>query len=364
MILPISHIDKKLSLRFKPRCTSLCKKEQDDCMIKKFIVPIITLATLGLVGCTTHSQISDEYAFVLDGKKEISLIYISDYQLYYTAINENWYYDLYLLDIKRNETTQVDNDIFQYPQCSDGYIYYTKSVDLKDEYAFRRVNIGNDEFENVDVINNGFNIKGNNIKACFPDVFDGHYYLTLSHHDNFTGNVDYFYIIKINASGEVKIICDYIFPPNDLIWYNNYLYFDGINMSEDGIYIISDEGGMYNQLYSGSTILLGISDEKVFFSTGNNTEGIKDINYIFLDGSQKTLLFSGNLANIEICGSWVYFLDMDDSNRIKRVNIDSKQVQILTDERVENFAINDKKDVLYYQRTYLTESQVYRITIT
>ncbi len=165
-------------------------------------------------------------------------------------------YFIYLLDIERNETTQIDNNVFQHPQCSDGYIYYTKSVNLKYEYVFRRVNIGSAIFENVDVVNRDFNIKDSNIKACFPDVFDGHYYSVLSHHNDFTGNVDYFYIIKINALGEIKIICDYIFPPNDLIWYNNCLYFGGINMSEDGIYVVSDEGGMYNQLYSGSTILI------------------------------------------------------------------------------------------------------------
>ena len=133
-------------------------------------------------------------------------------------------------------------------------------------------------------------------------------------------------------------------------------------MSEDGIYVVSDEGGMYNQLYNGSTILLDIADGKIFFSTGNNTEGTKDINYVLLDGSQKTCLFSGNLSNITVCGSWVYFLDTDDSNKIKRVNIDSKKVQTLTDERVKNFVINDKKDTLYYQRTYLTESKIYRVT--
>lgn len=333
-------------------------------MTKKFIALIVALVVLGLIGCTDHKQINDEYAFTLDGKKDITLIYISDYQLYYTAVNENWRYDLYLLDIERNEMTQIDNDIVQCPQCSDGYIYYTKSIDLEFENAFRRVKVGGAVFENVDVISKGFNIKGSDFIDCYPDVFDDHYYSILSHHNDLMGCVDYFYIVKINASGEVKIICDYMFPPNNLIWYNNYLYFDGINLTEDGIYVVSDEGGMYKQLYSGSTILLDVSDGKIFFSTGNNIEGIKDINYVFLDGSQKTCLFSSNLSNIIVCGSWVYFLDIDDSNRVKRVNIDSKEVQTLTDERVKNFIINDKNDTLYYQKTYLTESQIHRISIS
>jgi len=310
------------------------------------------------------SVISENVLF-LEGKRGVSLIHVSESELYFSAINESGSYNLYVINFLDNEIIMLDYDIFQRTQRSNGYIYYTKPFDWVSQ-SFRRVKIADGADgspEDVAAVD-GFYIRGEQFTLNIAYVADGNYFSSMAYRDA-NGNFTHTYIIKIDPSNEVRVIGDYLPPTTGLTWYENNLFFTGINLSEDGIYVVPDEGGMRRRLRTGSTTLLAISDGRIFFSTGRRlTDGIIDINYIPLCGCRKTNLFTGELTNVEVLGEWVYFIDLEDSSKIKRVDVYSGEIQSLTDGRVQGFIINDSGEWLYYQRTYLMGTQILRNQIS
>jgi hypothetical protein len=327
----------------------------------KAMIIICTIIFANVFTVNEDTSINEAPLF-LEGK-EISLIYASDTQLYFSAVNESGFHNLYAISFYENEINMIDYNISQNQriQYSDGHIYYTKMTGELPRYVFRCFGITDGSLEDVVAVD-GFSVKGGQFTLSSAYVANDNYYTSMFHH-NSSGNVDHFYIIRIDPSSEVRIISDFMFLPTGFTWHEDNLYFSGVNLSRDGIYVVPDEGGIRRQLRTGPTTLLAISDGKIFFSTGRYADGIIDINYIPLCGCQKINLFSGESANIKVLGRWVYFIDIKDSSKIKRVNIYSGEIQSLTDGRVRDFIISDCGKWIYYQRAYLIGSQIRKLQI-
>jgi len=336
------------------------------------IICVIVSIFIYLLNTVSRSDVFHESTFVngenilfLDGKREISLIHVSESELYFSAINESGYYNLYVTNFLDDEIIMLDYNIFRQTQYNNGYIYYTKLFDWPYHDVFRRVRISDGADgspEDITAVDD-FYVRGEQFTLSTAYVANGNYFSSMAHRD-VNGNFTHTYIIRIGSSNEVSVIDDYLPPITELTWYENNLYFTGVNLREDGIYVVPDEGGMRRRLRAGSTTLLAISDGRIFFSTGRQfMDGIIDINYVTLYGCRKTNLFIGESVNVEVFGGWVYFIDLDDSSRIKRVNVYSKELQTLTDGRVQDFVINDSGEWLYYQRTYLMGSQILKFQI-
>ena len=315
------------------------------------------------------ATVDNEYFLFIEGKREITLIHASEDALYFSAVNESYLYNLYVINYSDNETTVLDYNIFQGVQYDNGYIYYTKllynrssrSFGSRSSRSFRRVGVVDGSREDVVAVEEVY-VKGELRTLNNAYFANGNYYTSMWNYD-LCGNATNVFIIGVDPSNEARIISDYMFSPRGLTWYENKLYFSGTNLNEDGIYVVPDEGGMRRRLRTGPTTILTVSGDRIFFTTERFHYAVTDINYILLNGCQETNLFTGESANIEVMKEWVYFIDIEDSAKIKRVNVYSGEIQTLTDGRVKDFILSDSGEWLLYQRTFLAGSHILKLQI-
>ena len=330
-----------------------------------FILLIAISALLKLLIINNDISVNSEYVVFLEGKREISLIHASDTELHFFAVNEAGLHNLYTINFLDNEIVLVDYDIHMgiRTQYSDGYIYYTKTLELEElsrQQRFRRVGVTGGSPENVAAVIDVY-VKEQQRTLSSVLAANGSYFTSMSH-QNPNGNWRS-YLVRIEPCGEASIISDFMFPSTGFTWYNNHLFFSGINLSEDGVFVVPDEGGTRRRLHTGPTTILAAADGRLFFSSGRFHDGIIDINYIHLYGCQKVNLFTGELSNVVVLGEWVYFIDIENSSKIKKININTRRIHYLTATRVQDFIINDSGTWLYYQRAYLMGSQILRLPI-
>ena len=331
------------------------------------IVPIVEFNTLEDVVLNSEwienfesnfDIVSDE--IVLKNNKNIKMVHTSGSYIYFFQTSESNYNDLYCLNLDNREVRLVDKNIVSDNlQLDNGYLYYTKSTDLMYKQSFRRIEISEKaEPEDVIAVNNGISVKGSKIINSNSYVCDDYFY----NGSWYSGNL-YYYIYRYDSTGNVKMLCDYIFPVTNMTVYKSNLYFDGINLNEDGIYTVPINGGSYKTLYKGSANIVSITDDRIFFSTGTNSEGVIDLQYIPVNGGSAKKLIDGKIENIIVCDNWVYYIDKDDSHQLKRVNISSNNVQNLTEGACKNFLVNNDNSILYYLSEYSDETQILIISI-
>ncbi len=298
----------------------------------------------------------------LENYDNVKLVYTNDLDLYFCSQENSNTENLYIYNLTNNKITLIEENVsYDSIQVDGEFIYYTKYTDTNGGFFFKRLNIATRKSENVNVVNNGIKIsqKGvDNISFSSCYVKNEHFYSSLWANGN-----QYCYLIKFSSSNDVKIICDFMFPAANLTVYQNKLYFDGVNLNEDGVYSVSTNGGTYKTLYSGSAIVLDVCNDKVYFSTGSNSSGITDLNYVSINGGSVINLFANKASNIVICDAWVYYIDESDSHKIKRVNTSTKEVQTITNGECVDFIISKEKEMLYYQSKYSENAQILRISI-
>ena len=302
-------------------------------------------------------SINNENVLFLEGKRDVSLIHVSEVGLSFSAVNDIGFHNLYVINYSDNEITMLDYNIsiFQRVQYSNGYIYYSKLYDDWNS-SFRRVRITDGFAEDVIAVDE-FYFRENRFTLSTAYVINSNYLSSLTYR-HLSGTLQRF-IVEIDSEGEVRVINDLIgFYPRDLIFYENNLLLSGTN----GIYLLSEErGGLHWRIHhKQQPKLLAVSEGRVFFGTRYDWDRIVDINYMPLCGCANTNIFSGEVANVDVLYEWVYFISIEDSSKVKRVNIYSGEIQSLSDARVKDFIIDASGNWLYYQRTYLIGSQIRR----
>ena len=297
---------------------------------------------------------------ILENNSNIKLVFASGSLIYFFQVNDSYHNDLYCVDQNSGDVWLVDYNInYCDPQAENGYLYYPRSRDTYTSSRFYRVKIANKAIpESVDAVNNGVTVKGSSVIFSNAYVCDGYYY-----NGNWSDGNTYYYLFRYDANGNVNMICDYIFPATDLNVYNNNLYFDGINLDEDGIYSVSVEGGAYKTLFKGSACIKCVAEDKIFFSTGTNTEGTINLLYIPVNGGNAKKLIDNKIENIIVYDNWAYFIDDNDSHLLKRVNVSTNVVQNLTEGACNHFIIDRSTAILYYISEFSQKTQILRISV-
>ncbi len=306
-----------------------------------------------------HKSVQND-TILLENNKDIRLIYSNKQILYFLQKNENNRDDLYCLELDSKKVTLVEDNIaFDEFQVVDGYLYYTKALDSTPSQQFKRIKTSaNSVSEGVPAVNNGIVVKGKSITSSSVWVYDGHYYDS----SFFNGNM-YYYIYRFDSNGTVKVLNEYAPPAANLTVYNNYIYFDGINKSEDGVYKLFTDGGGLQKLYKGSACVLDVNNDKVFFSTKEDVGKHIDLSYVSVDGGTVKRLIEGNINNVAVCNDWVYYVDLDDSCILKRINYSTNEIQNITKGSCNNFVVNEDESILYYISEHSDNTQILRVNI-
>ena len=156
-----------------------------------FILIITIGALVKLKIINNDFNVSSEYVVFLEGKRDISLVHVSDTELYFFAVNEAGFHNLYVVNFSSDEIVLVDYDIHMgiRTQYSNGHFYYTKIFELEDmsrQQRFRRVRLIDGSLEDVTAVID-VNVKERQRTLSSALAANGSYFTSMSH-QNPNGN--------------------------------------------------------------------------------------------------------------------------------------------------------------------------------
>ncbi|HZK54185.1 MAG TPA: DUF5050 domain-containing protein [Desulfosporosinus sp.] len=93
---------------------------------------------------------------------------------------------------------------------------------------------------------------------------------------------------------------------------------------------------------------INVIGDWVFFRQG------KEIKRMKIDGSNVNHLFTGYSIQMHVVGNWIYFLNLSDSSKLYKMDVNGQNREVLCDKEVYDMAIYDGK--IYYSYDYKKES--------
>lgn len=213
-------------------------------------------------------------------------------KVYFSNANDNG--TLYVMNPDETEVTKLNDSIASYINASESYlVYYQSGVDTADGLSSMVQNLG---IYRSDL--NGKNLDCIDDCVCTALVLTGNqvYY---QHYDN----KEYTRLYKSDLAGKKRTeVDDAIINPHCVS--NGTIYFNGTN---------------------GDHYLYGLN---------TSTDSI-------------ATLWTGNVWNPVIVGSYVYYMDLSNHYGLSRYSLTNGEVEILTNDRVDYFNVSD--NMIYYQ---------------
>lgn len=277
---------------------------------------------------------------------------------------------LFVVDLMTGTEKPVDEGDIGPPQYAQGYLYYkimhyaTDSFDASIQY--KRVALGGSEPEVLEkIVDQAAQLCSlDSNQVCFDDW------------DNM-GN-EYYVDRSPRLANDTSDRTSYRKTPEGRVSsaevsgtpFNGKLYAP-LNDDEDyGIMVYDFDTGERTTIEgvkSGS--IYDISDDLIVMSLGGQSislggESMRESTYVvyrFSDGATQEFT-AVPPGGVKICGNYVYHLSAGNNCILYRINVETGELEDLTEIGCRNFMIDEKNQVLYYQSFY-DPRKVYRILL-
>lgn len=213
-----------------------------------------------------------------------------------------------------------------YAAIQGEWIYYLKEErgDHWEEGELYRVNINDGKKEKI----------SNHAVKYINVIGDWVYYCNLEESKKGIYSIGPIYKVRVDGTGMEKLTTEdsaTFFVVENMIYY--------LNVSDNKIYSMRTDGTQVTQLNDVKTWRIHVMDGSIYYIS----EG--DIYKMNLDGSDKSLVLSGDISNLLVAENFIYYSE-GDGGQLFRINIDGTEKLDIIKENISSF--NILGDHIYY----------------
>ena len=126
----------------------------------------------------------------------------------------------------------------------------------------------------------------------------------------------------------------------------NYLYYSGYDDNDIKLYKSKIDDTDNKALMDKNYKMLSISNGNFYFTETTGNHNILKMN---IDTQVVTTFMQGNYYMPIVVDSYIYYIDVGAGYKLCRTNMSNRIVEVLSNDRVVNYNIGEKMDVIFYQ---------------
>ncbi len=274
--------------------------------MKKYIKPIILLVVLIVIAITVHFMTAEKVQFnegYVNGNTAGNLYNTGmmceyDGTLYFANPNDN--YKLYSMDIDGKNLKKLNNDVPNYINVDDNYIYYVRNnIGDNIDYEFFAF------FQNAlcRIPRDGGNTKILDTDPCNYATLIGNYIYYL-HYD--TDEASTLYKVKIDGTERKQVRKEAIFTCSTE---GQYFYYNGVNTS-GSVYQFDSANDSSSSIYEGNCYkpTVGKNGTSIFYIDGDKNNCLMHVD---TTTDSVSIVTSDSIDAYNVYGDYIYYQKYD-----------------------------------------------------